>query len=48
MVALLPVLHLLRRSRRYPTWGLPIASTAVMLVACVWLAERAFDLKIIS
>ncbi|MEI9950143.1 MAG: HupE/UreJ family protein [Pseudomonadota bacterium] len=48
VIALLPLLHLLRRSRQYPTWGLPIASTAVMLVACVWLAERAFDLKIIS
>ena len=48
VIALLPILYLLRRSRRYPTWGLPIASTAVMLVACVWLVERAFDLKIIS
>ena len=48
VIALLPVLHWLRRSRRYPTWGLPIASAAVMLVACVWLVERAFDLKIIS
>jgi hypothetical protein len=48
VIALLPVLYLLRRSRRYPTWGLPLASTAVMLVACVWLVERAFDLKIIS
>lgn len=48
VIALLPVLHVLRRSPRYPTWGLPIASTAVMLVACVWLVERAFDLKIIS
>ncbi|HEX2670783.1 MAG TPA: HupE/UreJ family protein [Polyangiaceae bacterium] len=48
VIGLLPVLHLLRRSRRYPTWGLPVASAAVMLVACVWLAERAFDLKIIS
>ncbi|MEI9937803.1 MAG: HupE/UreJ family protein [Pseudomonadota bacterium] len=48
VIALLPVLHLLRRSRQYPIWGLPIASTAVMLVACVWLAERAFNLKIIS
>jgi hypothetical protein len=48
VIALLPALHLLRNSRRYPTWGLPIASTAVMLVACVWLVERAFNLKIIS
>jgi hypothetical protein len=48
VMACLPVLHLLRRSRLYPTWGLPMASTAVMLVACVWLAERAFDLEIIS
>ncbi|HEY3254482.1 MAG TPA: HupE/UreJ family protein [Polyangiaceae bacterium] len=48
VIALLPVLHWLRRSRRYPIWGLPIASTAVMLVACVWLAERALELKIIS
>jgi HupE/UreJ protein len=48
VIALLPILHQLRRSRRYPTWGLPIASTAVALVACVWLVERAFDLKIIS
>ena len=48
VIALLPVLYVLRRSRQYPTWGLPIASTAVMLVACVWLVERAFDLKIIS
>lgn len=48
VLALLPLLHALRRSRRYPTLGLPIASAAVMLVGCVWLAERAFDLKIIS
>jgi len=48
VIALLPVLHVLRRSPRYPTWGLPIASSGVMLVACVWLVERAFDLKIIS
>jgi len=48
VIALLPVLHLLRRSSRYPTWGLPLASTAVMLVGCVWLAERALNLKIIS
>ncbi|MET0790685.1 MAG: HupE/UreJ family protein [Polyangiaceae bacterium] len=46
VIALLPVLHLLRRSRHYPKLGLPIASTVVMLVACVWLVERAFDLKI--
>ena len=48
VLLLLPVLHVLRRSRRYPTWGLPVASTLVMLVACVWLVERTFDLKIIS
>jgi len=48
VIALLPLLHLLRRSRRYPTWGLPLASTAVMLVASVWLAERALNVKIIS
>ncbi|MES1177380.1 MAG: HupE/UreJ family protein, partial [Myxococcales bacterium] len=46
--AMLPVLHLLRGSRHYPKLGLPIASTVVMLVACVWLVERAFNLRIIS
>jgi HupE/UreJ protein len=48
VIALLPLLHVLRRSRGYPTWGLPLASTAVVLLASVWLVERAFDLKIIS
>lgn len=48
VIALLPVLHLLRRSRHYPRWGLPIASIVVMLVASLWLVERAFDLKLIS
>jgi hypothetical protein len=47
VVATLPLLHLLRRSRHYPSIGLPIASGAVMIVACVWFAERAFDLKLI-
>ncbi len=48
VASMLPVLHLLRRSRFYPTRGMPVASIAVMLVACVWFAERAFNMKIIS
>jgi HupE / UreJ protein len=48
VIALLPVLHLLRRSRHYPGLGMPLASVAVTLVACVWFVERAFNLKIIS
>ncbi len=46
--ALLPVLYWLRKSRQYPARGMPIASCAVLLVACVWFAERAFDLKIFA
>jgi hypothetical protein len=48
VVALLPVLFLLRRSRLYPKWGLPSASVVVALVACVWLVERVFDVKLVS
>ena len=48
VVATLPVLYLLRRSKGYPRWGMPIASVVVLLVACVWLVERAFNLKIVS
>ena len=48
VIALLPVLHLLRRSSLYPKWGLPLTSVMVALVACVWLTERAFNLKLIS
>ncbi len=48
VASMLPVLHLLRRSRFYPTWGMPTASIAVMLVACIWFVERAFNMKIIS
>ena len=48
VLAMLPVLHLLRRSKGYPRWGMPMVSILVMLVACVWLVERAFNLKIIS
>ena len=46
--ALLPVLYGLRKSRQYPNWGMPIASCAVLLVACVWFAERAFNLKLFA
>ena len=45
---LLPVLYWLRKSRQYPGLGMPVASTAVLLVACVWFAERAFNLKIFA
>lgn len=48
VIALLPVLHWLRKSRQYPRLGLPIASLVVALVACVWFVERAFDLKIFA
>jgi HupE / UreJ protein len=48
VLALLPVLHWLRKNRQYPRLGLPIASCAVLLVACVWFAERAFNLKIFA
>jgi hypothetical protein len=48
VTAMLPGLYWLRRSRHYPRVGLPLASVAVALVACVWLVERAFNLKIIS
>ena len=48
VIALLPILHLLRRSKHYPNLGLPLASALVAIVACVWFAERAFNLKIIS
>jgi HupE / UreJ protein len=48
VISLLPVLHWLRQSRHYPKLGLPIASSVVMLIACLWLVERAFNLKIIS
>jgi hypothetical protein len=48
VVALLPILYVLRKSRHYPTRGMPLASILVMLVASIWLVERAFNLKIIS
>jgi hypothetical protein len=48
VISMLPVLYLLRQSRHYPKLGLPVASLVVMLVACVWLVERGFNLKLIS
>jgi len=48
VTALLPILHLLRQNRHYPKLGLAAASTVVLIVACVWFTERAFNLKLIS
>ena len=48
VTAMLPILHLFRRSRHYPKIGLPVASLLVLLVACVWFTERTFNLKIVS
>lgn len=48
VTSMLPILYWLRRSRHYPNMGMPIASAVVTIVACIWLVERAFNLKIIS
>jgi hypothetical protein len=48
VLLLLPLLYGLRRSPAYRTLGLRFGSAAVALVACVWLVERAFDLRLIS
>lgn len=48
VTAMLPVLYWLRNNRYYPKLGLPITSIVVALVACVWLVERAFNLKLVS
>lgn len=48
VLLLLPVIYGLRRSPRYQTLGLQLGSTAVLLVASIWLVERALDVRIIS
>jgi HupE / UreJ protein len=48
VLLLLPLIYGFRRSLRYQRIGLPLGSAAVFLVACVWLVERAFNLRIIS
>jgi hypothetical protein len=48
VLLLLPLLHWARRSTRYQDWGLRVGSAGVLFISCVWLVERAFDLKLIS
>jgi hypothetical protein len=48
VLLLLPLIHYVRRSSRYESWGLRFGSSLVLVISSVWLVERAFDLKIIS
>lgn len=45
IVAIFPILFLLRESRLY-SWILRLGSCLLILVALVWLVERAFDVQI--
>jgi hypothetical protein len=44
----LPLAFLLRRTRFYLRGVFLVGSWLIMLVALVWLAERVFDLKLVS
>lgn len=48
VAAFLPLAWLARRSRAYRNLALVGGSVAIGLLACVWLVERAFALKLIS
>jgi HupE / UreJ protein len=48
VLLLLPLIYAARRSPRYLRFGLQLGSSVVLLVSCIWLVERAFDLRIIS
>lgn len=45
VAVLLPFLYLLRKSRFYRNVVLPVAAIAMILVASVWVVERAFGLE---
>ena len=48
VVALLPVIYWLRNTAFYRRGILVGGSLLIMLLALVWLAERAFDMKLVS
>jgi hypothetical protein len=48
VAAFLPLAYLLRRSWSYPRLVLTGGSLAVIAIALVWFAERAFDLQLFS
>lgn len=46
--ALLPIAFALRQSWLYPRFTLSAGSLLIVLLACVWLVERAFELRLLS
>jgi len=46
VIALFPVLFLVRRLAMYRSLALPLAATAMILISMVWVVERSFDVKL--
>jgi hypothetical protein len=48
VTALMPLAFALRESWIYRRLTLSVGSLLIVLLACVWLAERAFELRLLS
>jgi hypothetical protein len=48
VLVFLPMAFSVRQTTFYRRWVMKLGSALIALVACLWLVERAFDLKILS